>query len=68
MLVLTRTAMEEIIINGGTPDEIRVLIIDVKHGRARVGIEAPKHIQVHRREVYDADQKSNHRVLQRGKK
>lgn len=48
MLILTRKAGQAIHIN----DEIIVSILDVKGQQARIGIAAPKHIAVHREEVY----------------
>ena len=34
-------------------DDVEVLIVDVKGDKVRLGITAPKHIPVHRREIYD---------------
>jgi carbon storage regulator len=50
MLVLSRKKNESIIIN----DEIVVTVVDVRGDKVRLGIEAPKEVPVHRREVYDA--------------
>lgn len=48
MLVLSRFK-DEIICIG---EEIEIVIIDVRSdGKVRVGIEAPKNIQVHRKEI-----------------
>ncbi len=49
MLVLSRMIGEEIIIG----DNIRIIIVDIKGDRVKVGIEAPKEISVHRKEVRD---------------
>jgi len=50
MLVLTRGKYEEIVIG----DNIVVTMVEVQQdGRVRIGIDAPKDIPVHRREVYD---------------
>jgi len=54
MLVLSREIDEEIIIG----DNIVIKVIDIekfrgKGGRVRLGIEAPREISVHRREVAD---------------
>ena len=47
MLVLTRKANEEIVINGN----IRVRVLGVHRGRIRLGIEAPLEIPVRRSEL-----------------
>lgn len=49
MLVLSRHKGEEIVIG----DTIRVVIIDVRGDKVRLGIEAPADVPVHRREVWD---------------
>ncbi len=50
MLVLSRLVSQEIVIG----DDIRVTVVDVQNGKCRLGIDAPRNIGVHRREVYDA--------------
>jgi carbon storage regulator len=50
MLVLSRKKNESIVIN----DDITVMVIEIKGSCVRLGIEAPKEVPVHRREVYDA--------------
>jgi carbon storage regulator len=52
MLVLSRKKNESIIIN----DNITVTVIEIRGDKVRLGIEAPKTVTVHRREVYDAIQ------------
>jgi carbon storage regulator len=47
MLVLTRKAGEEIVIDGG----IRITILGVKGDRVRVGVDAPPDVRVDRDEV-----------------
>jgi len=49
MLVLSRKRNESIVIN----DNITVVVVDVRGDKVRLGIEAPKEIPVHRREVFD---------------
>jgi len=54
MLVLTRKWQESIMIG----DDVEVTVVEVgRNGCVRLGIEAPKHIPVHRKEVYEAIQK-----------
>lgn len=48
MLVLTRRAGESIVIG----DDVRVVVLDVRGDTIRLGIEAPRSVQVHRAEVY----------------
>jgi len=50
MLVLSRKKNESIVIN----DEISVTILEIRGDKVRLGIEAPKKVPVHRREVFDA--------------
>jgi carbon storage regulator len=49
MLVLSRCKGEEIVIG----NEIRVMVIDVRGDKVRLGITAPRDVSIHRREVYD---------------
>lgn len=51
MLVLSRRRGELIVINPGSPDEITITVVDARGDQIRIGIEAPRHMQVHRREV-----------------
>jgi carbon storage regulator len=55
MLVLTRRAGESIVIG----DDVRVIVLDVRGDTVRLGIEAPRSIQVHRAEVYAEVQAAN---------
>jgi carbon storage regulator len=57
MLVLSRKKNESIIIN----DNITVTVIEIRGDKVRLGIEAPKDVTVHRREVYEAIQNQAHR-------
>jgi carbon storage regulator len=52
MLVLSRKKNESIIIN----DNITITVIEIRGDKVRLGIEAPKDVTVHRREVYEAIQ------------
>lgn len=49
MLVLSRKKDESIMIG----DDVQITIVDVRGDNVRVGIEAPRTISVHRKEVYD---------------
>ena len=60
MLVLSRQRDESIIIG----DNIVVTIVDVRGDKVRLGIEAPREVSVHRREVYEAIQRENQQAAQ----
>lgn len=49
MLVLTRKVDEKIVI--GNNHEIIAKILQVKGGKVRIGIEAPKNIKIQREEI-----------------
>ena len=50
MLVLSRKKNESIVIN----NDITIVVVEIRGDKVRVGVEAPKEVPVHRREVYDA--------------
>ena len=56
MLVLSRKNNESIVIGDG----IVVTIVEIRGDKVRLGIEAPKEVPVHRREVYDAIKRAQH--------
>lgn len=47
MLVLSRHADEEIIIG----EDIRIVVVEIRGDRVRLGIEAPKEVPIHRLEI-----------------
>lgn len=49
MLILTRRTGESVMIG----DDVTVTVLGTRHGQVRIGISAPKHITVHREEVYE---------------
>ena len=55
MLVLSRQRDETIMIG----DEVQVTIVDIRGDKVRLGITAPAHIPVHRKEVYEAIKREN---------
>jgi carbon storage regulator len=61
LLVLTRRAGESIMIG----DDVRVVVLDVRGDTVRLGIEAPRSIQVHRAEVYAEVQAANAAAVNR---
>ncbi|MGQ9503758.1 MAG: carbon storage regulator CsrA [Thermogutta sp.] len=50
MLVLSRKKNESIVIN----DQITIVVVEIRGDKVRLGIEAPKDVPVHRREVYES--------------
>ncbi len=55
MLVLSRKKNESIVIN----DDITIVVVEIRGDKVRLGVEAPKEVTVHRREVYEAIQRTN---------
>ena len=49
MLVLTRSIGERLIIGNG---EVSLHVLEVRGNQVRLGIEAPRHISVHREEIF----------------
>ncbi|HMP78816.1 MAG TPA: carbon storage regulator CsrA [Pirellulaceae bacterium] len=54
MLVLSRKKNESIVIN----DDITIVVVEIRGDKVRLGVEAPKDVPVHRKEVYDAIRQS----------
>lgn len=50
MLVLSRKKNESIVIN----NDITIVVVEIRGDKVRLGVEAPREVPVHRREVYDA--------------
>jgi len=55
MLVLSRQRDETIMIG----DNVEITIVDIRGDKVRLGINAPRTVQVHRKEVYEAIQREN---------
>jgi carbon storage regulator len=55
MLVLSRKKNESIVIN----NDITIVVVEIRGDKVRLGVEAPKEVPVHRREVYEAIRRSD---------
>lgn len=50
MLVLTRKKNESILIGDNF---VEIIVADIRGNKVRIGIDAPREIEVHRQEVYE---------------
>ena len=64
MLVLSRKKNEGIVIS----DDIVVTIVEIRGDKVRLGIDAPRDVPVHRREVLDAILREEELAGQSGEK
>lgn len=55
MLVLTRRPGESIVVG----QDIVVTVIEIKGGQVRIGIDAPREIDVYREEIYEQVRQEN---------
>ena len=55
MLVLARKKNESIVI----ADDITIVVVEIRGDKVRLGVEAPKEVPVHRREVFEAIRRNN---------
>jgi carbon storage regulator len=60
MLVLSRQRDESIKIG----DDIEITVVDIRGEKVRLGINAPSHVPVHRKEVYEAIKRENEAAAQ----
>lgn len=56
MLVLSRQRDESIVIG----DLIEITVVDIRGDKVRLGITAPREVQVHRKEIHEAIKRENH--------
>lgn len=64
MLVLTRRPGESIVIG----HDIVLTVVEIKGGQVRLGIQAPRSVDVHRQEVYDQVLRENISAVATAKK
>ncbi len=55
MLILTRKEEESLIIDG----KIEITVIKSEDGKVKLGITAPKEIEIHRKEIFEKIQEEN---------
>lgn len=56
MLVLNRKSGETVTVTvppSSEPTRVQVTLVDIRHGKARIGFAAPKSVAIHRQEVQD---------------
>lgn len=61
MLVLNRKSGESIILG----DNIEITILEIQEGKIKIGIEAPREINILRKEVYDEIIEENKKSLEK---
>ncbi|MGI8666920.1 MAG: carbon storage regulator CsrA [Jatrophihabitans sp.] len=59
MLILTRRVGESIVVG----DDIMLTVFEVRGDAVRIGIEAPRSVQVNRKEVYEEIQRANQQAV-----
>lgn len=57
MLVLSRKKNESIVIN----NNVTIVVVEIRGDKVRLGIEAPKEVPVHRKEVLEAIRREENR-------
>ena len=54
MLILTRRIGEVLIIG----NDVKITVLGVRGHQVRIGVDAPKNVSVHRKEIYDQVQQT----------
>lgn len=60
MLALSRKQNESIIIG----NDIEITILDVRNDQVKIGINAPKHVGIYRKEIYLQIQEENKKAVE----
>lgn len=58
MLVLSRKKNESLVID----DDVTIIVVEIRGDKVRLGVEAPKEVPVHRKEVYDAIKREEYKT------
>lgn len=64
MLILTRRVGETLMVG----DEVTVTVLGVKGNQVRIGVNAPKDVEVHREEIYERikkEKEAEHQAAQK---
>ena len=61
MFVLSRKKNEEIVIG----DSIIVTVLEIRGDKIRLGIDAPREVSVHRREIHEAIEQQHQQQLRK---
>jgi carbon storage regulator len=59
VLVLTRRITESVMIG----DDVRITVLGVKGNQVRIGIDAPKHVAMHREEIFECVKASKYMAI-----
>jgi carbon storage regulator len=60
MLVLSRKKFESIMIG----EDIEISVVEIAPGQVRLGIKAPRDVEIHRKEIFEAIREESRRSLQ----
>ena len=55
MLVLTRRTGQSIMIG----NDVKVTVLEIRNDQVRIGVDAPRRVQVHRKEIYEQIAREN---------
>ena len=65
MLILTRKLGESLMIgDGNIEDIVKLKILGIKGNQVRIGIDAPKEVSVHRKEIFERIQQQDEAMLE----
>ena len=66
MLVLSRKKNEAILIGEiGKPTVVVVTVVEIRGDKIRLGIDAPREVPVHRREIHEAIEQQHQQQLRK---
>lgn len=60
MLVLSRKREQSIMIG----DDVEITVLDIQNDQVRIGIKAPKHVSIYRKEIFEEIQEENRRAAE----